>query len=42
MKKLIISTVLSFGLAALLPAGCIPGAGASNTPAPAAQVVAHV
>ena len=42
MKKFIVTTVLSFGIAALLPAGCIPGVGASNAPAPAAQVAAHV
>ena len=43
MKKMIITTVLGFGIAALLPAGCVPGAGAANTPAPApaAHVAAH-
>ena len=35
MRKFIITTVFSFGIAALLPAGCIPGAGASNGHAPA-------
>lgn len=36
MQKFIVSTVLALGIAALLPAGCIPGVGASNTHAPAA------
>ena len=44
MRKLIITTFLGFGIAALLPASCIPGVGASNTPAPQAptHVTAHV
>ena len=32
MRKFIITTVLGFGIAALLPAGCLPGIGASNAP----------
>ncbi len=36
MQKLIVSTVLALGIAALLPAGCIPGVGASNAHTPVA------
>ena len=40
MRKFIITSVLGLGIAAFLPASCIPGIGASNTPAP--TVVVHV
>lgn len=33
MKKLIVTTFLGLGIAAALPAGCIPGTVASSAPA---------
>jgi hypothetical protein len=33
MRKFIITTVFGFGIAALLPAGCLPGTTAANAPA---------
>jgi len=36
MKKLIVTTFLGLGIAAALPAGCIPGTTAANASAPKA------
>ena len=40
MKKFIVTTVFTFGFAALLPAGCLPDLnGASNAPSAPTRVV---